>query len=570
MGSHLYTKAALAALAGFALVSAAHADEFEAPASYYSGATGTGATLKSQLTSAMSAGHIQRSYGDFRNASRYFDTDPNNPSRILLCYTRASVSGSWDSGSTWNREHVWPQSLQPGSASNSSRGNLGDPHALRPCDPSTNSSRGNKPFGLTTTTGSNRSLGTYYFTGDTDKGDIARSLFYSDTRWTSQGISLVNGTPSSNRMGDLGSLIVWNYLDAPDTFERRRNHAIYSSSLNPTYYTNNRNAYIDMPWVVWSIYVDQLNNSRLWVGSAPGADGSSSLDIAMNTIVGVPFGSVDVTLNKDGTDGTYFGVETSAGIESSISGKYNAFAMNTSSDSRTMTLSAAAGTEATSGVSTETVVFDNLDITTNAGSGMGANDADDTVTVTMSVYEPFNATVDAPSDSATVTVDLGRIALDGGDALGFIELGNIGSGSLVAPMDAELLTSTGDTGAFVLAGTSVTDVAGGATETIQVTLDDGALGVFNASYTFVATPAASTFSFTTPSEFVTVQITGEVAESVCDADFASPYGQLDFFDLSAFLTAFGNMDPRADFTDDGTFDFFDLSAFLDAFGAGCP
>jgi len=47
-------------------------------------------------------------------------------------------------------------------------------------------------------------------------------------------------------------------------------------------------------------------------------------------------------------------------------------------------------------------------------------------------------------------------------------------------------------------------------------------------------------------------------------------GTLDFFDLSAFLTALANQDPFADFNTDGSFDFFDLSAFLDDFAAGCP
>lgn len=47
-------------------------------------------------------------------------------------------------------------------------------------------------------------------------------------------------------------------------------------------------------------------------------------------------------------------------------------------------------------------------------------------------------------------------------------------------------------------------------------------------------------------------------------------GMLDFFDVSAFLTAFGASDSSADFTGDGEFDFFDVSAFLTAFGAGCP
>lgn len=55
----------------------------------------------------------------------------------------------------------------------------------------------------------------------------------------------------------------------------------------------------------------------------------------------------------------------------------------------------------------------------------------------------------------------------------------------------------------------------------------------------------------------------------CPADLTGD-GVLDFFDVSAFLTAFGNADPSADFTGDGLFDFFDVSAFLAAFGGGCP
>jgi hypothetical protein len=55
----------------------------------------------------------------------------------------------------------------------------------------------------------------------------------------------------------------------------------------------------------------------------------------------------------------------------------------------------------------------------------------------------------------------------------------------------------------------------------------------------------------------------------CLADFTGE-GELDFFDVSAFLTAFGLEDPIADFTGEGEFDFFDVSAFLAAFGAGCP
>lgn len=55
----------------------------------------------------------------------------------------------------------------------------------------------------------------------------------------------------------------------------------------------------------------------------------------------------------------------------------------------------------------------------------------------------------------------------------------------------------------------------------------------------------------------------------CPADINED-GQLNFFDVSAFLTAFQALDPIADFNDDGAFNFFDVSTFLVAFQAGCP
>jgi uncharacterized membrane protein len=55
----------------------------------------------------------------------------------------------------------------------------------------------------------------------------------------------------------------------------------------------------------------------------------------------------------------------------------------------------------------------------------------------------------------------------------------------------------------------------------------------------------------------------------CVADLNDD-GVLNFFDISAFLTAFEAQDPAADFTDDGEFNFFDVSEFLSAYAAGCP
>ncbi|MBO6514661.1 MAG: hypothetical protein JJ974_11915, partial [Phycisphaerales bacterium] len=62
-----------------------------------------------------------------------------------------------------------------------------------------------------------------------------------------------------------------------------------------------------------------------------------------------------------------------------------------------------------------------------------------------------------------------------------------------------------------------------------------------------------------------------VLEGGCNtADFAMPYGELDFFDISSFLNAYQMSDANADINADGVFDFFDISLFLAAFTAGCP
>ncbi|MEZ6244328.1 MAG: GC-type dockerin domain-anchored protein [Phycisphaerales bacterium] len=55
------------------------------------------------------------------------------------------------------------------------------------------------------------------------------------------------------------------------------------------------------------------------------------------------------------------------------------------------------------------------------------------------------------------------------------------------------------------------------------------------------------------------------------ADLAEPYGQIDFSDVVAFLTAFATMSPDADLAEPfGQWDFSDIVAFLGLFGEGCP
>jgi len=59
--------------------------------------------------------------------------------------------------------------------------------------------------------------------------------------------------------------------------------------------------------------------------------------------------------------------------------------------------------------------------------------------------------------------------------------------------------------------------------------------------------------------------------SPCNAvDYSEPFGELNFFDVSAFLAAFTNGSGEADLAYDGELNFFDVSSFLSLFSQGCP
>lgn len=86
--------------------------------------------------------------------------------------------------------------------------------------------------------------------------------------------------------------------------------------------------------------------------------------------------------------------------------------------------------------------------------------------------------------------------------------------------------------------------------------------IFNAPGMTAASPGAV--------EGIVTPDLGDCPDLPCiAADLAEPFGTLDFFDVSAFLTAFNAQDTAADFNNDGNFDFFDVSGFLTSFNAGC-
>ena len=202
--------------------------------SYYQAASGkTGEALKQALKSIISnAGSI--GYSSTSYVLEDADESLTNPGMLYLVYDSRLTKNVWDGASTWNKEHVWPQS-KLGSAS------VSDLHNLRASTVSVNSSRGNLAFA--DGSGSYGKVGSGWYPGDTHKGDIARIVLYMNVRW---GL-----TVSSSVIGNLSMFLEWHQEDPVDDFERSRNQIIFESNQK------NRNPFIDHPEFVGMIYGNQ-------------------------------------------------------------------------------------------------------------------------------------------------------------------------------------------------------------------------------------------------------------------------------------------------------------------------
>jgi endonuclease I len=460
-------------------ISQANDTDYEPPAGYYSSAAGlTGTALQSQLRTVMSTGFVGRNYGDLRYADAVLDADPNHAGNILLIYNRASVSATWDSGTTWSREHQWPVSLLGTSdPSNSQTDMRSDEFLIRPINPSINSARSNEYYGPANGSGGYQDYGSYWYPGAADSGDCARAMFYAVTRYptySGNSLSLVNGAPATYQMGDLDSLLHWNYTDTPDAFELRRNQAVYSSTLNPTYYQGNRNAFIDHPEYVWSVFKNQTNDTSITTST-------HTVDLG-RVIVGASLGTQSVAINKTGVDGTYYSVTSNGNATSTVSGRFNAFAMDaTGSKATTIGLNASTST---AGLKSGTVTVDNLDITTQGGAGKGANDADDVITVTGSVFDHAQPSFRSDGNLSTLSLDFGSLPQNSGQhSLNFSVFNKMLTQSYTAAMDLDSIASSGNTGVLSTSLIAFANLAAGGEADFFAMINTAASGDFNASYT---------------------------------------------------------------------------------------
>ena len=180
------------------------------------------------------------------------DTDLNNKNNIILFYNGASVSSTWDNGKTFNKEHVWPQSF----GASESRPMGYDMHAVRPCNPSINSSRSNQGYAETIDNA-------YTYIPDVSyRGDCARIIMYdyltygkagnySNKYYVEGDADLFNefGTSEHKIFESLRIMLKWHMQDPPSLTEMVRNDGAQD-------YQGNRNPLSDYPELAIQVFLD--------------------------------------------------------------------------------------------------------------------------------------------------------------------------------------------------------------------------------------------------------------------------------------------------------------------------
>jgi len=249
------------------------ATQAQIPAGYYSTATSTGYSLKTELYTIIN-GHTVVSYGALWTYYADTDIDPNdgyiwdmyseNPSGsdpynfTLSTDQCGNYSGE---ASCYNREHSFPKSwFNDGSPM------ITDIHHVVPTDGYVNGQRSNLPYGevasatFTSQNGSKKGSsatpgysGTVFEPIDEYKGDFARIYFYMATRYenviTTWSSAMLDGSDDQvYETWALDMLIAWHNADPVDQKEIDRNDEIYYNVQG------NRNPFVDHPEYVGSIW----------------------------------------------------------------------------------------------------------------------------------------------------------------------------------------------------------------------------------------------------------------------------------------------------------------------------
>ena len=195
--------------------------------------------LYKTLQTLMKSKHTKiTSYNDTRELFQYTDCQlsAKETTKISSFYSGMLIGPSWDNGTTWNREHTWPNSK--GDASGSGENDI---MMLRPTSTKENGSRSNTAYGEGSSYyhPNSESNGTYDL-----RGDVARIVLYTYVRWnctnTGSGFNPNGITGTGGVIESITVLLKWIEEDPVDTWELGRNDAVQSI-------TGTRNVFVDYP-----------------------------------------------------------------------------------------------------------------------------------------------------------------------------------------------------------------------------------------------------------------------------------------------------------------------------------
>lgn len=308
------------------------------------------------------------------NGYSYNSTDPY----VHSLYTKRSVDNqakAWENhqqdGWGINQEHIWAKSQ--GFEATGAGGARGDVMHLQAANGKVNNLHSNymygyvdlsksysKPsenyldenyLGVSLTTGEAGNEHKVFEPQDSDKGDIARSIFYMVARYNflsgsdSDGIdsnnpnlelrqstewlsSYTSTTTTPGYQGLLTDLLNWNHIDPPDEREIHRNNLLYRN------YTNNRNPFIDYP--EWADYIwgSAVYNGRQYQSYSSNPTGS--VDLSTDVINGFKGSTKGITIST-----TSLSVEVSETAQISATSTSGSDITWTTSDSNIASISSA-------------------------------------------------------------------------------------------------------------------------------------------------------------------------------------------------------------------------------------
>lgn len=417
------------------------------PSGYYSTATGTGYSLKTQLYNKIK-NHTNRGYSGLWTTYGTSDRDKfyENDNTILDIYSEKPTStdpynynyitkqcGTYVSeGNCYNREHIIPQSVF-----NSANPMVGDAHFIPPTDGKVNAQRSNYPHGnvgtASWTSYNGSKLGTSAVAGYTGtvfepinefKGDIARMYFYFATRYenTVANYSYAMFDGSSNKVfttAFLNMLLIWHNQDPVSAYEIARNNAIYARQGNRNPFIDNPN-YVTLIWgpapnggsngngtttsiteLYFSEYIEGLsNNKAIEITNATGNSKSLTGYVIKKQTNGAGSWSTGISLSGPLANNAKF-VIVNSGIASAC---YNKNIANIATTAAEMTFN---GNDAI-GLFKNNVLIDIIGVYNGGSANFGANQTLRRKTTVTIPKTNFNKTTDWTVLGSDICNDLGN------------------------------------------------------------------------------------------------------------------------------------------------------------------